>query len=191
MQYCAVMAVAARVLWPRPGTSQRRTWHWSRPWDNRPANGTYLDGVTASPQPPSVARARFAKFVSRALDSARERGMTDKDIAAATGVGPSTFHRWRRAAGRELPEIEKVRAFCDGLGVSMVGAMVALGMSPGRDNAEPEPPMPPEMRVILRRLADPNVRDSDKLVIREMLKLLAAQANGPRRSQESGEEVTG
>ncbi|WP_030488167.1 hypothetical protein [Micromonospora chokoriensis] len=100
--------------------------------------------------------------------------MTDKDIARVTGIGASTFHRWRRGEGRELPELEKVQAFCDGLGVSVVGAITALGLNPSvRDDPEPEPPLPPEIRKILRTLADPNVADSDKLVLREMLKMLA------------------
>ncbi|WP_319460055.1 helix-turn-helix transcriptional regulator [Micromonospora sp. RTP1Z1] len=134
--------------------------------------------MAASPAPsPDVARARFARFVANALNSARDRGMTDKDIARATGIGASTFHRWRRGQGRELPELEKVQAFCEGLGVSVVGAMTALGLNPAvRDNPQPEPPLPPEIRKILRTLADPNVADSDKLVLREMLKMLAERA---------------
>lgn len=103
--------------------------------------------------------------------------MTDKDIAQATGIGASTFHRWRRGDGRELPELEKVIAFCEGLGVSVTGAMTALGLNPAaRDNPQPEPPIPPEVRKILRTLADPNVPDGDKLVLREMLKMLAERA---------------
>ena len=132
--------------------------------------------MTASPQPqpPSVARARFAKFVARTLESARRRGMTDKDIAAATGIGASTFHRWRRGEGRELPEIEKVVAFCEGLGVSPAGALAALGLNPAvRDNPEPEPPMPPEVRRVMRLLADPNVPDKDKVFLQETLRMLA------------------
>lgn len=102
--------------------------------------------------------------------------MTDKDIHAATGVPPSTFHRWQRGNFVTAPDLDKVRRFCEGLGVNTAGAMAALGLAPVRDSAEPEPLLPPEVRTILRRLADPNVRDSDKLVIREMLKMLAEQA---------------
>ena len=130
--------------------------------------------MSASPAPkPDVARARFATFVARTLDSARRRGMTDKDIAAATGIGASTFHRWRRGEGRELPEIEKVVAFCEGLGVSPAGALAALGLNPARDNPAPEAPTPPEVRRILRLLADPNVPDKDKVFLQETLKMLA------------------
>jgi transcriptional regulator with XRE-family HTH domain len=137
--------------------------------------------VTASPD---VNRARFARFVARALTGARDRGMTDKDIHAATGVPPSTFHRWQRGQFVTAPDLDKVKRFCEGLGVNLAGAMTALGMAPGRDTPEPEAPLPPEVRIILRRLADPSVRESDKLVIREMLKMLAQQA---RRGEERRE----
>lgn len=153
----------------------------SRPRDNRPANATYVDRVAASPD---VNRSRFARFVARSLASARDRGMTDKDIHAATGIPPSTFHRWQKGQFATAPDLDKVKRFCEGLGVSLTGAMTALGMAPGRDTAEPEPPLPPEIRTILRRLADPNVRESDKLVIREMLKLLAQQARERREPEE-------
>lgn len=72
-----------------------------------------------------------------------------------------------------MPELEKVRAFCEGLGVSVVGAMTALGLNPAaRDNPEPEPPMPPEIRRVLRLLADPNVPDKDKVFLQETLRML-------------------
>ncbi len=107
--------------------------------------------------------------------------MTDKDIARATGVSPSTFHRWRRAEGRELPEMDKVRQFCNGLGLDVTDAAIALGFNPtARDNPSPEPPIPPEIRRILRALADPAVPDGDKLVLREMLILLAERADRGR-----------
>lgn len=133
---------------------------------------------------PNVNRARFARFVARTLASARDRGMTDKDIHAATGIPPSTFHRWQKGQLATAPDLDKVKRFCEGLGVSVSAAMTALGLAPGRDTTEPEPPLPPEVRTILRKLADPNVSDSDKLVIRELLKLLAERA---RRSGEPRE----
>ena len=92
-------SVMARIVWPTgPGTRRCRPRQHSRPRDSRPTNRTDTDLVpAASPAPdPQLARARFARFVSGALRSARDRGMTDKDIAAATGIGASTFHRWRR-----------------------------------------------------------------------------------------------
>lgn len=160
-----------RVVWPtRPGTRRTRRRERSRPRDNRPANATYVVGM---PVPRDVARARFATFVRRALMAARDRGMTDRQIAKETGLAASTFHRWQRGEGRELPELEKVRAFCAGTGANLSEALDALGMSGRRDTPEPEPLIPPEMRAIMRRLADPNVPEKEKMVITEMLRLLA------------------
>jgi transcriptional regulator with XRE-family HTH domain len=130
---------------------------------------------------------RFAQFVARTLAGARDRGMTDRDIHAATGVPPSTFHRWQKGQVATAPDLDKVKRFCEGLGVSVTAAMTALGLAPGRDTTEPEPPLPPEIRTILRRLADPNVPESDKLVIREMLRMLAQQA---RRTEPPPREGT-
>lgn len=118
-------------------------------------------------------RVRFSRFVERALNGARIRGMTDKDIQAATGIMPSTFHRWRRGDLRTTPDIGKVRAFCTGLGVSVDEALAALGMTPERDNPAPEPPMDPDLLLILRRLADPNTPAAEKVFIKESLRMLA------------------
>lgn len=103
--------------------------------------------------------------------------MTDRQIAEKTGVGTSTFHRWQRGQGRELPELDRVRAFCIGIGASVTEAMIALGASDTRaPSTEPEPPLPKEVRTILRALADPNVSETNKLIIREMLLMLEERA---------------
>jgi transcriptional regulator with XRE-family HTH domain len=145
-------------------------WQHSHPRDNRPTNGTYGDTVASSQD---VSRVRFARFVARALADARHRGMNDKDIAEATGVGVSTFHRWQRGDFSRAPEIGRVRAFCDGLGIPARAALLALGVGEGRDDPAPEPVTDPDIRRILRALNDPNVSDQEKLVIREMLKMIA------------------
>ncbi|MEW2442826.1 helix-turn-helix domain-containing protein [Micromonospora marina] len=133
--------------------------------------------MAAASQPsPDVARARFAQFVARALAGARERGMTDTAIHKATGIPPATFHRWQKGDFKTAPDIEKVRQFCAGIGVSPAGALAAFGLSPERDNPEPEPPLPPEVRKILRALADPATPEADKLVLREFLKMAAERA---------------
>lgn len=128
-----------------------------------------------------LSRARFARFVQHALERARDNGMTDRGIAKTTGVSTSTFHRWRNGDWKESPEIDKVRAFTEGVGASIDEAMIALGVRPGRDNPEPEPPLPPEIRKILRHLADPNVPERNKIVTREMLHMLAERIEGASR----------
>lgn len=159
----------------------------SRPWDNRPVNGTYGDRVELDP---AVARARFGNFVDRALRDARARGMSDRKIALASGVATSTFHRWRQAQGRGLPELDKVRAFCDALGISVDDAMQALGMTDAAPEPTPEVPMPEDVRKILRTLADPNASEETKQFLRMSLNLLAGRA-ADSRTTERPEQAAG
>lgn len=131
---------------------------------------------------PDVSRARFSRFVKRALTDARDRGMTDRDIHTATGVNPSTFHRWQRGDFSGPPGIERVRRFCEGLGIPPTAAFVALGISEGRDDPEPEPAIDPDVRLILRALADPSVSDEDKAGIRQVLRMLAGRSRSATRA---------
>jgi hypothetical protein len=186
MHYRAGKRSGLRLVHSCPPRRREQPWHQSHPRDSRPKNGTYLDPVAAAPSQ-RVDRVRFGRWVDRVVDRARQRGMTDDDIAAATGVSASTFHRWRRRDFNRAPELSRVRAFCAGLGEDPAEAVAALGLADARDNPEPEPPLPPEVKVILRALADPNVPDRDKMVIREMLLMLANQARAKRpRSREEG-----
>jgi transcriptional regulator with XRE-family HTH domain len=127
--------------------------------------------------PSAVDRVRFARFVSRALVSARERGLTDPQIEEATGIRASTFHRWKR--GESSPSVDKVRQFCAGLGVSPREALNALGMG-DRGPAEPEPIVDPDILALLRKLSDPNTNDETKTYIRTTLKMLANMPAQPQ-----------
>lgn len=131
---------------------------------------------------PAVARARFAVFVERALEGARLRGMTDREIQRVSGVATSTFHRWRQQQGRGLPELPKVRAFCEATGASVEEAMRVLGMTDAEPEPTPEPPLPRDVRIILRKLADPNTSDADRQFIRMTLQMLAERARTTRSS---------
>lgn len=139
--------------------------------------------MAASPEPitTSVAKARFAAWVKRTLDAARDRGESDKTIHAKTKVSPSTFHRWQAGDGKELPELEKVKWFARGLGASVDDALTALGVNDTRPSTTPEPSLTKEMRTILRALADPNTPDTTKLVIKETLAMLADRAAASSR----------
>lgn len=123
----------------------------------------------------AAARARkFGLFVARALTEAKTRGMTIPDIERATGVGKSTFYRWRDGEWTKDPRASQVRAFCDGIGVPYEQAFRLLGWS---ENGEPQAPEPaamePDMQEVARRLRDPNVPESEKQEIRTMLRYLA------------------
>jgi transcriptional regulator with XRE-family HTH domain len=121
---------------------------------------------------PSVARARFGRFVERALRDARDRGMTDKDIHAATGIGPSTFHRWQSTEGG-LPKLDRVMAFCVGLEIPPEAALNALGITGERPTATPESPLDPDLKRLARILTDPNVPEAEKQAIRHTIRMLA------------------
>jgi hypothetical protein len=138
---------------------------------------------------PAVARANWARFVARALDSARNRGLTDREIQRVSGVATSTFHRWRVGEGRGLPKLPQVRAFVSAVGASLDEAMRVLGMTDGAAEPTPEPPLPSDVRLILRRLADPNTPETERQFIRMTLAMLAERVPRSRtvgNSAESG-----
>ncbi|MGW3808812.1 helix-turn-helix domain-containing protein [Micromonospora sp. NPDC005113] len=121
-----------------------------------------------------IARVNFARFVERALRLARQRDLTDMKIKEVTGVGPSTFHRWRRGDwGKDWPETQKVIDFCEGLGIPVEGAFDALGISGQRQPTEAPSQLDPDVRIILQRLADPSVSAAEKTMIRGTLQHLA------------------
>mgnify|MGYP001050339332 CR=1 FL=1 len=129
--------------------------------------------------PSAVDRVRFARFVERALSTARERGLTDAQIESATGIRPSTYHRWRR--GETAPTVDKVRQFCAGLGIPAGEALAALGMAPRQDAAPSPPPMDPDVLKLLQMLEDPSVNDATKQYIRANLRFLADFATANRK----------
>ncbi len=130
---------------------------------------------------PAVARARFAAFIGRALRDARSRGLTDLDIKRLTGVTPATFHKWKTLDGG-LPKIEKVQAFCDGLGIPRAAAYTALGIDEQR---EPTPPTEdPDLSGLARILADPSVPEVTKQTIRQTIRMLARAARTEREPVE-------
>jgi len=112
--------------------------------------------------------------------------MNDKAIQLATGVSPSTFHRWQAGDFRTAPELEKVERFCRGLGADPDEAAAALGLTRRRDTPAPEPQLPREVVVILRALADPATPPAEKAVIREMLLMLAERADQAGRKRRGG-----
>lgn len=118
-----------------------------------------------------VARANFALFVKRSLSAARTRGLTDDKIAELTGVGDSTFHRWAKGDWVQRPRLDKVVAFCLGLGLVQSDALRALGLEDGR----PAPTTPvsiPEVEAIARMLNDPAVPGDEKQAVLHTLRML-------------------
>lgn len=126
---------------------------------------------------PQVARARFARFIERALREARQRGLTDPEIKRLTGIQPSTFHRWQTMQGG-LPKIDKVVAFCRGLEIPESAAFAALGV-----DERPGGPTPvtddPDLSRLARILADPTVPEATKQAIRHTIRALSRAEREP------------
>jgi transcriptional regulator with XRE-family HTH domain len=119
----------------------------------------------------------FARFVRQAIDEAREeRGWTISELAAHTGVGRSTVFRWLAGDWQDYPELAKVRSFCAALNLPVAAAFRALGLPDtsgvARGRTE-ERSVEAEVRIILRRLADPAVPAEEKHHIRDLLRYLA------------------
>lgn len=143
-----------------------RSHEYSRQPESTRVNATYVGLVSL----PHTSRVQFARYIHRALDDARGRGMTDADIKHATGVNPSTFHNWQN--GKRVPEFVTVQKFCRGLGLNVEDALATL-RSDVRQPTAPEPPMDPDVLRLLRRLADPNTSNEIKLQIRATMRYLA------------------
>lgn len=110
--------------------------------------------------------------------------MTDREIMRVSGVATSTFHRWRKQEGRGLPELTRVRAFCEATGASIEEAMRVLGMTDTSPVPTPEAPLPRDVVTIMRRLADPNTPETEREFIRQSLAMLAERAAVQSRRDE-------
>lgn len=120
-------------------------------------------------------RIAFGTYVTRLMNIATERGMTIKDIEAATGVGKSTQYRWKR--GEVIPDAPTLHRFVDGLGGDRGEAYAALGWAmpdarPARQTPEPVV-LDPDLRLLMRKLTDPNTPDSEKAWIRRQIRAMA------------------
>ncbi len=134
----------------------------------------------------TAVRARaFGQLVDRALRAARDRGLTVPEIEKLTGVSKSTFYRWRRGQWTEDPRPSEVKAFCAGLEVPVEAAWQVLRWGRAVDEAVPppaEPEIPAEFRALLRDLADPNVSEDRKAMIRAAIRGLAEGSPHRRRA---------
>ncbi len=120
-------------------------------------------------------RGAWATYVA----SARERvGMTKVELARRLGVDRATVGRWE--AGMNRPEdADLVHRFADLFGLDVDEALAAAGLRPTtKPVARPtkEPALDPDLVVILRRLADPDVPAAEKAIIRATLQYLAGLA---------------
>ncbi|WIM97801.1 helix-turn-helix transcriptional regulator [Actinoplanes oblitus] len=128
---------------------------------------------------PAVALANWALFVDRWLRAVRSHDLppaqrlTDRKIYELSGISTSTLSRWRNAKGTQLPELDRVQAFCRVVGAPIDDAMAALGLTREPPQATPEMPVPADVQIILRKLVDPNTSAADRAFIVQSLQVLA------------------
>jgi hypothetical protein len=130
----------------------------------------------AEPKPSlDLRRVRFSAFVRRALDMAKIRGMTVEQIETASGIGSSTFYRWRDGNWSRDPTTSAVRNFCNGTGASIPEAYAALGWSEVESSRPPPAPLieDPDLRALFRKLTDPRTPAAEKQWIRRQVRALA------------------
>ncbi|WFE45342.1 XRE family transcriptional regulator [Verrucosispora sp. WMMD1129] len=121
-------------------------------------------------------RAAFGRFVAKALEDAKHRRLSIKEIERRTGVGSTTFYRWRDGEWSKDPRPSQVDSFCEGLEIPSRAAYRALGWGvDGKPSTEPDTAFEPELRAIQRELMNPGVPDSRKESIRNMLRLIIGQ----------------
>jgi transcriptional regulator with XRE-family HTH domain len=121
--------------------------------------------------------------VERALRQAQDSGLSYRKIHERSGIATSTIHRWQTRQAKTLPTIDKVKAFAAATGASVEDAMQALGMTDSGPVPTPEPPLPDDVRKILRRLGDPNTPEAEREFIRMSLQMLANRVSTDQRQQ--------
>lgn len=150
----------------------------ARTRDNSPGRaylskiGSYRFLVAVGQPSPDVRRLNFGRFVRRAVDGAKERGLTIADVKLKTGIGTTTVYRWINGDWSRDPRPSEVRAFCEGLDVNLRAAYDALGWAYEK-RTTPEPDLDPDLKIVQRRLLDPTVSEEEKRIIRATLQHLA------------------
>lgn len=130
---------------------------------------------------PDIRRDAFARFVTRVTDQAKiSRGWSIPAIAKKSGVGVNTIYRWKRGEWTVSPDADLVEKFCDALDIPTEAAFSLLWPGKTGRRTAPEPvPSDPDVDTLLRKLNDRSVSESEKYLIREMIRSLAAR--GPNR----------
>lgn len=133
---------------------------------------------------PQARAEKFALFVTEVLKEARKEGMTNADIERATGIGKSTFYRWRDGDYKNLPRADQVWDFCVGLGIPPDAAGRLLGLT-DTEHTPPTPQLEAPLVRIQRALSNPNVHSAHKSAIRDLMRAAADIAALAERNMEA------
>lgn len=127
----------------------------------------------------------WAKYVKAIREAT---GLSRPAMAKRLNVDPATVWRWE--TGKQKPESPAVpQAIAELFGLDLDDVLTAAGLRLGGApvaTPAPEPPMDPDLRIITRRLADPNVSEPEKATIRATLRYLADLADRQQRDEGDG-----
>ncbi|MEU4772926.1 helix-turn-helix transcriptional regulator [Micromonospora sp. NPDC023644] len=125
-------------------------------------------------------RGNWATYVTRVREHV---GMTKSELARRLGVDRGTVIRWE--SGKSRPEdAVVVTAFAELFDLDVDEALTAAGL---RVSATPaarpnrDAPLDPDLKVIMRRLTNPDVSEAEKTTIRATLRYLAQVAEQQER----------
>lgn len=174
---------SARVL-ARRRLSLRRGSRTTRPDPPRPAQTRsavlYRVHVGDTPTPD---RGTWAAYVA----ATRTRvGLNKSELARRLGIDRGTVHRWEQGTSRPEDAVVVTKfAHLFGLDVDEVLTVAGLrvGTMPTPTQPTKEPPLDPDLRIIMRRLADPAVSEAEKTAIRATLNYLANIASQQERAE--------
>ena len=145
------------------------------------------DGRQPESGKPEGRKLAFANFVRKGLDHARvTRAWNGSEVARRTGISRQTINRWVRGDWSTDPEPERVRAFCEGIGLDPGAAFAILEWHKPPTRSTPPPPMDPDIEALLRRLTDPRISDAEKFHIRETVRYLAYRPALPTNGERVG-----
>lgn len=125
-------------------------------------------------------RESWAEYLRRMTD---RPGWSVARLARESGVHRATLFRWM--SGKGGANVTSVRAIADALGDEPGNALRAAGnMEGAADEA-----MDPDLKVLMRRLADPAVPEAEKAAIRTALRYLAEVAEKTEQAERPGRTV--
>lgn len=110
------------------------------------------------------------------------------DLAKLTGIGRATLYRWE--SGEQRPErAEMVARWAEAVGVDLDEALAAAGLRPGASPDRPSAqqlPLDPDLAWLAQRLQDPRTPETEKALIRTMVRHLAQQAGADDQQRRAG-----
>lgn len=134
----------------------------------------------------------FDEYMEAAMQVAGYR--SNAALSRASGVATSSMSRWRN--GVEQPSVEGLRRLAAALRVPILHLMVAADMMTWQEAELPGPltlPVPPDIEVLIGKIADSPMSDDAKQDVIAGLRQLAApkRPDGNRSQVDDGENVTG